>query len=75
MGASFLGDEFSDMCKAFTIKIDSTPLYSPWSNGLCERHNQTLTKMFLKIREDIKCDMDTALVWAVSAKNTLINNN
>ena len=31
--------------------------------------------MFLKIKEDIKCDMDTALAWAVSTKNTLINNN
>ena len=63
------------MCEAFNIKIDSTPSYSPWSNRLCERHNQTLTNMFLKIGEDIKCDMDTALAWAVSAKNTLINNN
>ena len=74
-GGEFIGDEFYDMCEAFNIKIDSTPSNSPWSNRLCERHNQTPTKMFLKIREDIKCDMDTALVWAVSAKNTLINNN
>ena len=74
-GGKFIGDEFYDMCEAFNIKIDSTPLYSPWSNGLCKHHNQTLTNMFLKIREDIKCDMDTALAWAVSAKNTLINNN
>ena len=49
--------------------------YSPWINRLCERHNQTLTNMFLKIREDIKCDMNTALAWAESTKNTLINNN
>ena len=74
-GDEFIGDEFYDMCEAFNVKIDSTPSYSPWSNRLCKRHNQTPTKMFLKIREDIKCDMDTALVWAVSAKNTLINNN
>ena len=74
-GGEFIGVEFYDMCDVFNIKIDSTPSYSPWSNGLCEHHNQTLTSTFLKIKEDIKCDMDTALAWAVSAKNTFINNN
>ena len=31
--------------------------------------------MLGKIRDDIKCDYDVALAWAVSAKNALINNN
>ena len=31
--------------------------------------------MYLKIKEDVNCDMETALAWAVSAKNALINNN
>ena len=26
-GGEFISDEFYDMCEAFNIKIDSTPLY------------------------------------------------
>ena len=31
--------------------------------------------MFLKIREDKKCDIEAASAWAVSAKNTFTNNH
>ena len=74
-GGEFISDEFVDMCEAFGMKMSTTPSYSPWSNGLCERHNQTLTNILLKIKEDVKCDWDTALAWAVSAKNSLVNHN
>ena len=30
--------------------------------------------MLLKIKEDVKCDWETALAWAISAKNALVNN-
>ena len=74
-GGEFISDEFVDMCEAFGMKISTTPSYSPWSNGLCERHNQTLTNILLKIKEDVKCDWDTALAWAVRAKNSSVNHN
>ena len=74
-GGEFISDKFYDMCEAFNIKVLTTPSRSPWSNGLCERHNQTLTNMYLKIKEDVNCDMETALAWAVNAKNAVINNN
>ena len=35
---------FRDMCDKFNIKVKTTAAYSSWSNGLCERHNQTLTR-------------------------------
>ena len=73
-GGEFIGDDFLDMCETFGIKVSTTPSYSPWSNGLVERHNQTLTNMLLKIKEDVKCDWETALAWAISAKNALVNN-
>ena len=73
-GGEFISDRFH-MCERLNIKIQTSPSYSPWSNGLCERHNQTLTTTLLKIKEDTKCDFDTALAWAVCAKNSLINNN
>ena len=31
--------------------------------------------MLLKISDDVKCSYDTALAWAISAKNSLINHN
>ena len=62
-GGEFIGNDFLDMCETF---VSTTPSYSPWSNGLVERH--------LKIKEDAKCDWEIALAWAISAKNALINN-
>ena len=52
-GGEFIGDEFYDMCESFNIKIDTTPSYSPRSNGLCERHNQT--HVFKNKREHQMC--------------------
>ena len=66
---------FMDCAQKFNIKIQTTPSYSPWSNEVCERQNQTLTSMLLKFKGSEKCDYDTALAWAVSAKNSLINHN
>ena len=43
--------------------------------NLCEPHNQFLTNMLDKILDDIKCEYDIALAWAVSAMNALINRN
>lgn len=74
-GGEFISEELYNMCDAFRIKIDVIPSCSPWNIGLCKRHNKTLTNMFLKIREDVNCDMDIALAWAVSMKNPLINDN
>ena len=74
-GGEFDSSIFHELCEKFNIKIQTTPLYSPWSNGVCERQNQTLTSMLLKIKDSEKCDYDTALAWAVSAKNSLVNHN
>lgn len=38
-----------------------TAAYSPWSNGLIERHNQTLTEIGMKIKASNGCDQQTAL--------------
>ena len=74
-GGEFISKEFQEMSEKFNFKIMTTASYSPWSNGLCERHNQTLTNMLNKIRDDVKCNNDTVLAWAVSAKNNLMNHN
>ena len=74
-GGTVISDEFYEMCDRFNIKVITTPSYIPWSNGLCKQHNHFLTNMLDKIHDDVKCDYDVALAWAVNAKNALINHN
>ena len=45
-GGEFLGEAPPKMCEMFNIKIQTTPAYSPWSDGVCVRHNQTLTTSY-----------------------------
>ena len=66
--------EFRDLCENFNITVKTTPAYSPWSNGLCEKHNHMLAETVLKVKEDNKCDQETALAWSVCAKNSLISS-
>ena len=63
------------MYEKFNVKIQTTSSKSPWSNGLCEHHNQTLTTTLLKVKDDTGCHYETALSWDLCAKNSLINNN
>ena len=61
------------MCKSLNINVKTTAAESPWSNGLCERHNAVLADMLTKTLEDGNCKLETALAWAVNAKNSLHN--
>ena len=74
-GGEFCSRDFYELCELFNIAVDTTPAYSPWSNGQCERHNQFLTEMVVKIKDDVNCSWDTAVCWAVCAKNNLFNNH
>ena len=67
-GGEFSSEELTDFCENFNIKISTSAAESPWSNGICERHNAILTELLLKIKEDIHCSWDIALAWAVNAK-------
>ena len=75
-GSEFNNEEFRDMCQNFNIEVKTTAAYSPWSNGLCERHNQTLTNIMQKVRADKKeINLETALCWALAAKNSMVNTH
>ena len=74
-GGKFIGESFVEMCEQFNIKIKTTPSESPYSNDLCERQNQTLTSILLKVKEDNGCNYEIVLSWALCAKIALINNN
>lgn len=74
-GREFDNQDFRDMCSKFGIEVKTTPAYSPWSNGVCERHNMILTDILKKLKSDTASDWDTCLAWALSAKNSLVNNS
>ena len=63
-GGEFASEELTDFCENFNIKISTSAADSPWSNGICERHNAILTELLLKIKEDIHCFWDVTLAWA-----------
>ena len=54
------------------MKIKTTASEAAFSNGLCERHNDILGSMVIKVKEDTKCRTETALCWAVHTKNSLM---
>ena len=74
-GGEFSNNEFRSMGENFNIEIMCTAAESPWSNGLCERLNAVLKDNVLKVLEENKCNIETALAWAVSARNSLHNNH
>ena len=73
-GKEFTNIHFSEMCDLLNIKHDTTASYAPFANGVVERHNGILATMVRKLREDLKVSTETALSWALQAKNSLLNN-
>ena len=74
-GGEFSNAEMNTFAEAFSIKLIHTAAESPWSNGTVERLNGVLGKLVLKILDDVKCDTDIALAWAVAARNAYYNNS
>ena len=74
-GGEFSNSEMRNFSEAFSIKVIHTAAESPWSNGTVERLNGVLGKLVLKILDDVNCDTDIALAWAVAARNAYYNNS
>ena len=72
-GGEFNNQEFRELCERFNITVKTTAAEAPWSNGLCERHNAVLGDMVEKTMAECVMPMETALNWAVHAKNSLSN--
>ena len=72
-GGEFNNEDMRNMAESFNIEVKTTAAYSPWSNGLLERHNQTLTEILLKVKRDNGYDWRMALDWALMAKNSMHN--
>ena len=77
-GGEFDNDKFRSMCENYDVEIIATPGESPWSNGICERHNSVLTETFLKSREcSSNADFNDKIImkYSAHAKNCLFNKN
>ena len=72
-GGEFNSDDFRIMGEQLNTRVRTTAAEAPWSNGINERHNGTLGRMIDKILLEQRCDLETAVVWATSAKNALSN--
>ena len=72
-GGEFSNDHFRELCERFNITVKTTSAESPWSNGVCERHNQTLAEMITRTMNDTNCNIDLAVAWCINAKNSLQN--
>ncbi|CAC5421996.1 unnamed protein product [Mytilus coruscus] len=64
---------FRDIAENLNMSVKTTAGYSPWSNGVVERHNAALTETINKMRESSNLSWETAASWAVHAKNSLLN--
>ena len=72
-GGEFVSLAFESLCESFDMLQLTTAAESPFSNGVCERHNSLIGEMTEKVYNDVKCPLNVALMWATHAKNTLIN--
>ena len=72
-GGEFQGEKWESICETFNIIHRTTAAESPFSNGICERHDLLIAEMTEKVIEDVGCSLNIALMWAVHAKNSLIN--
>ena len=72
-GGEYNNENFLDMCEKLGVHVVTTGAESAWSNGLVERHHALLARNVSKIIEDTGCRVETALAWAVNAKNILSN--
>ena len=72
-GGEFNNEVMRTMGDFFDVKLLYTAAESPWSNGTCERLNCILSVSMLRVMDDLRCPVETALAWSVAARNTLHN--
>lgn len=72
-GGEFVNQDFLDVAEKFNVTVLTTAAESPWSNGLCEKHNGILADHVEKTMAGARCSLEMAVHWSVSAKNSLMN--
>ena len=74
-GGEFNNSAYRSMNEQLNVITCTTPAESPFSNGIVERHNLVVYENMKKVMDEAKCDAETALAWAISAKNALSNKS
>ena len=75
-GGEFVNRQLTEMCEAIGIEIRTTGATSPFSNGLCERHNGLIADCFDKLLNEMpNADPRIILAWATNAKNSLASTH
>ena len=66
-GGEFVNQEFNELAEKFNISVLTTAAESPWSNGLCEKHNGIIADMIQKTMNDGVDELELAIHWCVAA--------
>ena len=66
---------FNGMCESLNKIVQKAAAESPFSNGLCKRHNAVLEDMLLKTTYVKSISVDINLHWAINAKNSQSNTH
>ena len=75
LGKEFTSDEMKEMSEALGTELGTGGGYAGWMNGENERNHQVIDFCLDKIlHEDPTINPETALAWAVNAKNTMKMN-
>ena len=75
-GGEFCNEIYKEMAEQFNVQTCTTGAQSPWSNGICERnHAVTDAAVCRMLEDDPHMSVETALAWAINAKNAMFNHN
>ena len=75
-GGEFCNQHIQSLMEYLGVSHLTTAAESPFSNGVCERHNLVLTETFEKVKsEHVSLDPEVILQHATFAKNSLHNRD
>ena len=78
-GGEFNNESYHEFAEQFNVEICATGAQSPWSEGICERNHYVIYVIDVCVQkfreEDPNVNLNVALVWAVNAKNRVMNYN
>ena len=74
LGGEFVNEVMTDVADYLNVRLTTTAASSPNMNGCNERNHATVDRIMSKMMdEDPSMSSDTALCWALNAKNSLEN--
>ena len=73
-GGEFTGEEMRAVTSYLYVYKETTAAEAPWMNGICEKNHALVDNILQQVMRDYpELGLNTALAWALSAKNSLSN--